>query len=380
MTITRIFHPVGQGAFYSEHFKYDDASSFNAVYDCGGLKKRINDSIIGTFDDKDKIDFLFLSHLHDDHISGLTKLLNYEPKHVFLPLIDKVFKIYMCAVAMEHTEDADMQRLSFQLYYEPNVVFGDDTKIIYVKSGDISNNEIRVIESINEIENGSKIIVEKDNSYWMYKVYNNEKLMFDNKDLIESLRQIVNIDNEDEIKKKLSTAMGRKEIVNCYKEKYGDNLNPTSMLVYSGPCYSKQENNEYVRYSFSPTFFRSLAFDLAPVATKLVHKVSCIYTGDYESDKIDKLYDVFKSEWGDVGTVQIPHHGAKDHFDIDRILNCDGGACYICPISFGNENKNHHPSEYVISEITRHQSLPVCINENKESIFIEVIRERGKDV
>lgn len=37
MIVVRTFHPVGQGAFYSERFYEEDCSSakYNIVYDCG---------------------------------------------------------------------------------------------------------------------------------------------------------------------------------------------------------------------------------------------------------------------------------------------------------------------------------------------------------
>ena len=80
VTLTRTFHPVGQGAFYSEVFKVDEEERFVTIYDCGTESK--NDFIKKEIEDFKKdlqrktIDILFLSHFHNDHINGLDMLLD----------------------------------------------------------------------------------------------------------------------------------------------------------------------------------------------------------------------------------------------------------------------------------------------------------------
>jgi hypothetical protein len=79
--LTRTFHPVGQGAFYSELFTNDKNGEtlFSFVFDCGSrggskaLKKQI-DAFKENLRDS-CIDLLIISHFHADHINGLTKLL-----------------------------------------------------------------------------------------------------------------------------------------------------------------------------------------------------------------------------------------------------------------------------------------------------------------
>lgn len=68
----RIFHPIGHGAFYTERFYEDDndAPLFTAVYDCGSFSyEQLKDIIDTTFKEGDKINLLFISHFHFDHIS-----------------------------------------------------------------------------------------------------------------------------------------------------------------------------------------------------------------------------------------------------------------------------------------------------------------------
>ena len=62
----RSFLPVGQGAFYTEQFD----CGVNVVYDCGSSTSRsaIEKQIACTFESREKIQAVFISHLHEDHI------------------------------------------------------------------------------------------------------------------------------------------------------------------------------------------------------------------------------------------------------------------------------------------------------------------------
>ena len=93
MKVTRIIHPVGQGGFYSETF-YNGEQEATFVYDCGGFDggKNKMENYLKSFLPKDgskkKIEAVFVSHFHVDHINGLQYLLNNaEVKYLFLPLL-----------------------------------------------------------------------------------------------------------------------------------------------------------------------------------------------------------------------------------------------------------------------------------------------------
>ena len=106
MNMIRTFHPVGQGAFYSEEFfSYEGDCVFRVVYDCGSLeycglqrnsdgtplkRKDIKESVKQAFPDGHGVDILFVSHLDDDHVNlipCLKPFQNHQIRRVILPLL-----------------------------------------------------------------------------------------------------------------------------------------------------------------------------------------------------------------------------------------------------------------------------------------------------
>lgn len=68
--MTKIFHPMGQGAFYTERFE-----KINIVYDCGTKNETIGRKVVKqSFKSTDEIDILFISHFHADYISNIKTL------------------------------------------------------------------------------------------------------------------------------------------------------------------------------------------------------------------------------------------------------------------------------------------------------------------
>ena len=100
--LSRMFHPVGQGAFYTERFRCQDNDNeyINIVYDCGsttGKKHVLTQKQIGqTFKKKENIDAVFISHLHEDHINGIPDLIERcNVKKIFFPIISDDTKILL---------------------------------------------------------------------------------------------------------------------------------------------------------------------------------------------------------------------------------------------------------------------------------------------
>lgn len=78
MIFERKLHPVGQGAFFTEHiFNNITQYSSTIVYDCGSTssKEQLHITINKFKQEYDSFNLLFISHFDDDHVNGLKWLL-----------------------------------------------------------------------------------------------------------------------------------------------------------------------------------------------------------------------------------------------------------------------------------------------------------------
>ncbi len=143
----RTFHPVGQGAFYSERHE-----NFNVVYDCGtqytkradkGIKRTVETS----FDKDEEIDILFISHFDFDHVGHISTLRDSvkKIKKVILPLLHDDIKILLSSFynGLGATEIAT-------LISNPQEFFGDETTIIEVELTE--NGESPIGENLESID------------------------------------------------------------------------------------------------------------------------------------------------------------------------------------------------------------------------------------
>jgi len=243
----RIFHPIGQGAFYSERHE-----NFNTVYDCGDLKDtKFADKIVKqSFDTNESIDILFISHFDCDHVSKIGTLKKHcrKIKNVILPLLYKDEKLIL-------TNFYRLQKRFdiMQLVDNPSEYFGNGTKIIYVKSDNnpenIGGEETTNLDELkNESVIKSGIIVTEPNLDWIYIPFNwdygnrNEKLV---KTFISEGLDV------EKFKEDLDYAYEhRKEIKKIY-DKVDGKINQNSMMVYSGPLENFSNRRKlYHRYNF----------------------------------------------------------------------------------------------------------------------------------
>ena len=107
--IFRQFHPVGQGAFYTEHI-FCNHKKFNVVYDCGSSTNKtiVESQIQKSFEKGETIHALFISHLHEDHINGIPFLIKYcQVKNIFFPLISDVNKLILLQELIEQKSISD---------------------------------------------------------------------------------------------------------------------------------------------------------------------------------------------------------------------------------------------------------------------------------
>jgi hypothetical protein len=117
--------PVGQGFFHAATVSVGDAA-FNYVYDCGSLNHYPRDKSIDSYlktMSQGKVDLLFVSHLHTDHVNGIDKLAaGTVIDNVMLPYLTPAQRMLLIA------QGADEDSLTgeyLDLVTDPPMWFGD---------------------------------------------------------------------------------------------------------------------------------------------------------------------------------------------------------------------------------------------------------------
>ena len=371
--IIRTFHPVGQGAFYSERHE-----NFNIVYDCGTeyinrANKGIKRTVETAFSKNDEIDILFISHFDFDHVGHISTLRDSvkKIKKVVLPLLYNDTKILLSSFYKGLGASDDVATL----ISNPEDFFGEGTTIIWVELSEngqtpIGDNLEHIdIDSLKtKIKSGSGIKKTFSDYSWVYIPYNYD-YKIRNSDLEIKLTKAgfdVSKMKSDE-NYILSVSISKRADLRKIYDSLSGKINENSMVVYSGVIQST--SNKFRVYDlfhnlccmddyFHHRFWRR-HFD--------EDRVSCIYTGDTDLN-IVKIKSIFKNYWKNVGLIQILHHGDAKSFNAD-ILDFPK----LCPISVGKNNSYGHPSDKVVIDILSHNSCPIFVTEDKNSIFIQII-------
>lgn len=380
--IIRTFHPVGQGAFYSE--RHED---FNVVYDCGvesiqlpnkGIKRTVETA----FSKDEETDILFISHFHFDHVGHISTLKSSvkKIKKVVLPLLHDETKILLSNFykAIGATEIVN-------LILNPQDFFGEETTIIGVELSEngetpiIDNSESLDIDSLHnapKIKSGSGIKKTFSNYDWTYIPYN-----YDYKNRNSALE--VELEKEgfdvakmktdtnyalDKIEKDVSKVKknGGKKFQEIYTRLNGK-INQNSMVVYSGVTDNAKHNFNVCNLFHNSCCIDDCFYHRCCRRSFYEDRVSCIYTGDTDLN-IVKIKSIFGKYWDNIGLIQVPHHGDAKSFNTD-ILD----SPKLCPISVGKNNSYGHPSDKVLIDILSHDSYPIFVTEDKNSIFVQVI-------
>lgn len=391
--VTRVFHPVGQGAFYSELHSYGDAEPYTVVYDCGTkkdqnwLKSRIDDSGIVN------PDLMFLSHFHDDHYKGI-KFLN--PKVIILPIMkewDRV--IFWIGGRLNHSGfnpnlTADLQKRF------PNA------RIIQIQPADeetenpadapvINIDEIPNPENVDTVNPPTRNVFPSGTRFnsgaipdWIY-IPVNPCL---DRQTIQQFEDLIKAEGLDENKLKALDTQYFNEKIKQLKRIYGaiGSPNEYSMGVYSGPSKSGMNLvyfcTNICRICVCPPFphvCRFYPYD------RYRFESGCMYLGDMKlNNSLDPLKIIYRYLGNDlqelIGTIQVPHHGSKDNYDSKLLETYDLHSNSWTPrtyrivyvISVGESNIYGHPNGFVMNELIKPGHILKLVTEESTSDLTEV--------
>ena len=401
----RTFHPVGQGAFYSEEFLDENGKCvFRVVYDCGSLKsckiqrnsdgsllarRNIKDRVSGAFSDDHGIDVLFISHLDDDHvnlISYLEAFQHHRIRRVILPLLKADERHMLTGYHLIRSRNRRISGALNSVINSPEEYFGNDTKVSFVRPADgerlpmgneVGDEGVGVDDLEKEIPSLTRIFIgsnSPDNGRmprWILIPYNHKPERYsDLKDELENVFgkgfQIVNLKDPDFVIENL------KVLRHCYKA-LQDGINRNSMALYSGPldgaCSIRGEvvgGNIWGCYCPCDQFAEYwLDRVLRLEQSSIFHGCpGCLYTGDMSLDDAD-LTRAFGRYVRNIGMVQLPHHGSLDSFGAGN-LPIEGR---VCVVTYGERNSFGHPAFAVKRAVAQKGGLWVDVTEAVEGRF-----------
>ncbi len=368
--IERIFHPIGQGAFYSERHT---SCNINIVYDCGTTnpkslaKQRV---VSESFSKDDVIHILFISHFDKDHISLIDTLKKAVKRieKVVLPLLHDEEKIFLSNIY----KALGQPRLA-KLVSNPNEFFGEETQIIGVQPPNTEIEESLPSYVSRTIPSGTPLTISGLND-WVYIPFNYQYKTRSNefqKKLHNEGIDVGKLKTDPDYLLYGITDVEKKKIIGVYNGR-GDykgkgvsgNINENSMFLYSGPSSKKDLH----KHSWIRGYYRCDLFRCYVNIDSHSHRVACLYTGDGDLNKVD-IRKIYRRYWDLIGTIQIPHHGSGKSFKATPFN--EGG--FLCPMSVGNKNSYGHPSPIVISELFLKRNFPILITEDADSTYIEII-------
>jgi len=411
MNVIRTFHPVGQGAFYSEEFFNSERDCvFRVVYDCGSLKycglqrnsdrtplkrKDIEERVVQAFPDGHGVDILFVSHLDDDHVNlipCLKPFKDHQIRRVILPLLSAEERYMLTGYHLSRSRWGRISDALNSIINNPEDYFGNETKVTFVRPADeersLMGNEVddegvgvddlqREVPSLTKISIGNNLPDSGRMLRWLLIPYNHKPQRYYNlkgelKNAFWAGFQIANLKDPDFVIKNL------KDLRRCYKA-LPDGINRNSMALYSGPHDGAcpPSTGEVASWDFwgscCPDQLVDCCFDCGlcrvkpfPVGVYPIFfcRPGCLYTGDLSLDDAG-LTESFKRYDRVIGMVQLPHHGSLDSFGTgDLPINRR-----VCVVTYGEKNQFGHPAFAVKRAVAEKGGLWVDVTETDESRF-----------
>lgn len=356
MKVKRSFHPVGQGAFYTETFLEYRYTVGMVVYDCGvsGNAVPLNNCLDNQFTKYGAdIDLLFVSHFHADHISHIPYLLrDCHVKAIVLPVITLPIAVDAYLNNYIEVSTLNSETLTFleKIFSENPRLEG--TKVIFVNQlseGNDKPHEDGVFLDVKSIQLDVETIsseIALRLHKWEYILCNypcarSSALVDEMKKRYPDLLEAMLKRKWDEVRA-LLRKIPFKDIAQLYKRCFKNNENEESMAVLSKP----------VALGYTPA-------------------CSCLYTGDSPFRNLSRLKYVknyYSNYWKEIGTLQVPHHGADDDNPIE--LHDFHRTCVAC---YGTGNSYGHPGRQALINMAASRSNIRLVTEFPNSVFQQYI-------
>ena len=347
------FNKVGQGLFYTGKIEGDH---LNFVYDCGSSSsKKYLKTAINEYDEKD-IDFIVVSHLHEDHINGLYDLIRKRKvKKIFLPYLGsnnmQLTKLLIAKSLVSNADDRfddnfiNTYRTLTNLYFSPrNSDFVQE--IVYLGGEEFRENHSTQLRTVYSFS------LPIFSTNWTFRMIN---MRLDNTTLSK-----LNIEIENLLKSKRTNDIDDlirngylKDISDIYNSVIGKkkiNLSSTILIHYPNRLSSIFD------YSLRRYYWYEDDFDVKR-CIPLTILTGDIKFDDYLNFEVESIIDSIPDRFI---IFQVPHHGSHDNWN-----SYQGHSKYIHDryvVNFGFGNKYHHPNQKVINDLSVFVSQKLVLN------------------
>lgn len=351
-TMIRTFHAVGQGLFCTEQFECHRRENINIVYDCGSNKPGkgiVEQRISDTFFKGEKVHAVFISHFDDDHINGLSFLLEYcHVEKLYLPQLcanEELAFWKLCGVQQAQRGSTLLLNIMNQHSQKDAALFNErreSTRIVWVPAdSDGLDEEVLSVP----ICYASPC---RDLWDWIFLPYNYRNtqrgaifaqaiksalipgLSYD--DFINDASRCVSGIDSNMVSKMFADM--RKAIISGLKGKKEGNINGNSLLLYSGPKWER------------------------------IKKVGCWYLGDFiaKGNAWAAAYNYYYVHGciSNIGFVQLPHHGSNGSY------NSQLYALQARFVASAHSSNKYHPGTKVVNAILSNGRRLICVNEAKQ--------------
>lgn len=362
-----IFHGVGQGLFYSGHLSN---YKYNFIYDCGSESSisYLNDAIDNDIN-CNTIDFILISHLHKDHISGLKRIVDkYKVKTIYLPYFGEGNKnlvdllIANSILEFDDTTVADEKKVNNNedFFFFSNLYNTESTVREYNTESTVREQKFKV-EFIG-LNSDEKIVNENNSNY----IFTSKNISFDN-NKSDSDRvwefNIINKRQTDRVLKKLNSAINNLLSVNDSKsiiELVAKNKLPEISSIYK-TIFKKSGMNltstiliHYPLYKFPVFYTKDLDYMRQLPIT--------ILTGDAEfnQEMLSEMGEIINKKVDSFVIFQVPHHGSLKNWNLLSPQFKKNMQYYIIP--FGLRNRYRHPSKKIFDDLSNLNGGSVILN------------------
>ncbi|MDE0211898.1 MAG: MBL fold metallo-hydrolase [Boseongicola sp.] len=419
MHVTRLQYPIGQGCFHAGIIRegdavYHDDHAFHYVYDCGSDdRKALGEAIDSYKNQVPHVDALFVSHLDNDHVNGLDRLLSVvKVDTVYVPYVNEVVLVLELIQA---ELDGALSVSLIEASMDPGNWFrsrgvrrvvgveespddgapgtgGDDDPVrpegprterkIDSELGDPNVQEATGMGSgIEVVASGYRVPIRDRSLNWALVPHVDPAPRERLDRFEEELRKTLGLSAEEPVTStQLANAMRekseRERLRECYDEIVPGGArrmhNRVSMSLYSGPVSIEEEQEWCHRVLCGPDWRAEELIELFWSCE--VGAVGWIGTGDATLN-VKKVRTAWKGTYRPyrdrVATLLLPHHGSKRTFHCDVLDYLP--YLEICAASAGRRSRYRHPSESVRLDVASRRKAFFHVSQNPQTALLEEI-------